>query len=62
MYIFAFHQTKYKMQKRLLPKRFLEADIKKWQQAAKTENRNLTNWMETVLNNAIELLKLKQKK
>ncbi len=41
------------MQKKLLPKRFHESDIKNWQKAAKTENRNLTNWMETILNNAI---------
>ena len=50
------------MQKRLLPKRFLETDIKKWQQAAKKENRNLTNWMETVLNNAIVAKKEKDGK
>lgn len=40
------------MPKKMLPKRFEEEDIKVWQKAAKNDNRNLTNWMETVLNEA----------
>lgn len=38
------------MPKKLLPKRFNEDDIKRWQKVANKENRNLSNWMETELN------------
>lgn len=40
------------MAKVLLPKRFETDDIERWKKVAKTQNRNLTNWMETVLNKA----------
>ncbi len=36
----------------LLPKRFHKEDIDAWKRVAAKENRNLTNWMETVLNAA----------
>ena len=42
------------MPKKLLPKRFNEDDIKRWQKVADKENRNLSNWMETELNKAAD--------
>jgi hypothetical protein len=42
------------MSKKLLPKRFNEDDIKRWQEVAGKENRNLSNWMETELNKAAD--------
>ena len=36
----------------MLPKRFNEEDIKLWQKAADKDKRNLSIWMETVLNEA----------
>ena len=42
------------MAKKLLPKRFSEDDIKRWQKVADKENRNLSNWMETELNKAAD--------
>ena len=42
------------MPKKLLPKRFNETDIKRWQKVADKENRNLSNWMETELNKAAD--------
>lgn len=54
---------KREIKKRLLPKRFYDDDIKRWQKVADKENRNLTNWMETELNKAADksLGKLKTK-
>lgn len=53
------------MAKKMLPKRFNEEDIKLWQKAADKDNRNLSNWMETVLNEAakkqLETTKMKGK-
>ena len=42
------------MPKKLLPKRFSEDDIKRWQQCADKEGRSLNNWMEFILNKAAE--------
>lgn len=42
------------MPKKLLPKRFNETDIARWQKVADKQNRNLTNWMETELNKAAD--------
>ena len=42
------------MPKKLLPKRFNEEDIKRWQKVSDRQNRNLTNWMETELNKAAD--------
>ena len=40
------------MARELLTKRFEKEDIERWKKKADTVNRNLTNWMETVLNKA----------
>lgn len=40
-----------------LTKRFDENDIKRWKKKAVKENRNLTDWMEVILNTASSKLK-----
>ena len=46
----------------MLPKRFNEEDIKKWQeQANSTTGGNLTLWMENALNNAVKKQNVKSK-
>lgn len=48
-----------------LTKRFEETDIERWKKHAVKENRDLTNWMETVLNIAapkVEPLRVYTKK
>ena len=42
------------MPKKLLPKRFREEDVNRWQKVADKQNRNLSNWMETELNKAAD--------
>lgn len=37
-----------------LTKRFEEKDIERWKKKAVKENRDLTNWMETILNTAAQ--------
>jgi predicted HicB family RNase H-like nuclease len=41
------------MNKKPVGLRFRERDIERWKQAAAKENRTLTNWIETILNEAI---------
>jgi len=45
-----------------LTKRFEEKDIERWKKKALKENRDLTNWMETVLNIAASKLETVRKK
>jgi len=45
-----------------LTKRFEEKDIERWKKKAVKENRDLTNWMETVLNTAAPKLESVRKK
>ena len=46
----------------MLPKRFNEEDIKKWQEQANlTTGGNLTLWMENTLNNALKKQNVKSK-
>lgn len=45
-----------------LTKRFDEKDIERWKKKAVKENRDLTNWMETVLNTAAPKLGTVRKK
>lgn len=45
-----------------LTKRFEEKDIECWKIKASLENRDLTNWMETVLNIAVSKLDIASKK
>ena len=45
-----------------LTKRFDEKNIERWKKKAVKENRNLTNWMETVLNIAAPKLESVRKK
>jgi len=46
----------------MLPKRFNEEDIKKWQEQANlTTGGNLTLWMENALNNAVKKQNVKSK-
>lgn len=45
-----------------LTKRFDAKDIERWKKKAATENRHLTNWMETVLNIAAQKIVPARKK
>ena len=45
-----------------LTKRFEEKDIERWKRKAVKENRDLTNWMETVLNIASQKIEGIRKK